>query len=54
MRRAEFGAGGRLPGAAEAPTASLLTFGLEDRIQCGETGRVRGGLCVRVAFASRC
>ena len=42
MAKAERDAGGRLPGAAAAPTAALFTFGTEDRIQCGETGRVRG------------
>ena len=41
MARAELAAGGRLPGAADAPSAALFKFGTEDRIQCGETGRVR-------------
>ncbi|KAL4439029.1 hypothetical protein ABPG77_006966 [Micractinium sp. CCAP 211/92] len=40
MARAELAAGGRLPGAADAPSAALFKFGTEDRIQCGETGRV--------------
>lgn len=43
MARAERGAGARLPGAADAPTSSLFRFGVEDRVQCGETGRVRWG-----------
>lgn len=42
MARAERGAGGRLPGAADAPSSALFKFGTEDRIQCGETSRVRG------------
>ncbi|KAL4452659.1 hypothetical protein ABPG75_008321 [Micractinium tetrahymenae] len=40
ITRAELAAGGRLPGAAEAPSAGLFKFGTEDRIQCTETGRV--------------
>lgn len=40
MARAERGAGGRLPGAADAPSSALFKFGTEDRIQCGETSRV--------------
>lgn len=40
MARAELGAGERLPGASSAPTSQLFKFGVEDRIQCTETGRV--------------
>lgn len=40
MSRAEHAAGDRLPGARDAPTTRLFTYGTEDRIQCSETGRV--------------
>ena len=40
MARAERTAGDRLPGAAGAPTAALFKFGIEDRVQCCDTGRV--------------
>ncbi|KAI7836344.1 hypothetical protein COHA_009767, partial [Chlorella ohadii] len=40
LSRAEHAAGERLPGARDAPTARLFTYGTEDRIQCSETGRV--------------
>lgn len=46
MSRAEHAAGDRLPGARDAPTTRLFTYGTEDRIQCSETGRVGAGPCV--------
>ena len=60
LSRAEHAAGERLPGARDAPTARLFTYGTEDRIQCSETGRVRGvahcvpaGLCAELHQTSR-
>lgn len=53
LSRAEHAAGERLPGARDAPTARLFTYGTEDRIQCSETGRVRGTLWLAGCCAVR-
>lgn len=41
MEHSERRVGDRLPGVAASLSIALFRFGLEDRIQCSESGRVR-------------